>query len=150
MNRQQWLVSVTSELTHSFYLSLQEQLRETEKEIETLIFKLDNNDYTIQVEVNEDNKDVYPELQIGTYNIGIDSKLLTERDMNEPLEQERLDDEITQVIDKVEGLQSRLQKEWKKKNKRDKIKKEINEINDKIQKIFEKIIDLTDESSEKN
>ena len=61
----------------------------------------------------------------------------------------KLDDEITQVIDEVEGLQSRLQKEWKKKNKRDKIKEEINEINNKIQKIFEKIIDITGESSEK-
>ena len=61
----------------------------------------------------------------------------------------RLDDEIAKVIDEVEGLQSRLQKDWKKKNKRDKIKEEINEINNKIQKIFEKIIDITDESSEK-
>ena len=57
----------------------------------------------------------------------------------------QLEDKITQVIDEVEGLQIRLQKEWKKKNKRDNIKEEINEINDKIQKIFEKIIDLTDE-----
>ncbi len=57
----------------------------------------------------------------------------------------RLDDEIAQVIAEVEGLQSRLQKEWKKKNKRDKLKEEIDMINNKIQKIFEKIIDLTDE-----
>ena len=57
----------------------------------------------------------------------------------------KLDDEITQVIDEVEGLQSRLQKEWKKKNKRDSLKEEINGINNKIQKIFEKIIDITDE-----
>jgi len=61
----------------------------------------------------------------------------------------RLDDEIAKVIDEIEGLQSRLQKDWVKKNKRDKLKEEINEINNKIQKIFEKIIDITGESSEK-
>lgn len=61
----------------------------------------------------------------------------------------RLDDEIAKVIDEIEGLQSRLQKDWVKKNKRDKLKGEINEINNKIQKIFEKIIDITGESSEK-
>jgi len=57
----------------------------------------------------------------------------------------RLDDEIAHVIDEVEGLQRRLQKEWKTKNKQDELKEDINKINIKIQKIFDKIIEVTDE-----
>ena len=58
-------------------------------------------------------------------------------------ELKRLDEEITRVIEEIEVLKHRMIKEWKKEKKREKIKEEITEINNKIQLIFNEIIELS-------
>lgn len=60
-------------------------------------------------------------------------------------ELKKLDEEISQVIEEIEVLKHRMLKEWKKEKKRKKIKEEIAIINNKIQKIFNEIIELTQE-----
>ena len=55
----------------------------------------------------------------------------------------KLDCEISKVIQEVEDLKNRLKNEWKKEKSRKKIKTEIENINVKIQEIFEKIIEIT-------
>ncbi len=58
-------------------------------------------------------------------------------------ELKRLDDEIGLVIAEIEELKHRMIRDWKTEKTREIIKKEIKEINDKIQKIFTRIIELT-------
>ena len=53
-----------------------------------------------------------------------------------------LDEEISQIIREIELLKERLVKDWKKETKRDMIKEDITVITSRIQKVFNRIIEL--------